>query len=88
MLSESVESVQLPSGVKVSSEHFKLQRPGKKELRAEIDFLNEMLYIWIGSALMHQLTNLQIAYPGSVILKEFLALSYFICRIIILQLVN
>ena len=66
MLGEYCESVQLPSGVTVSSERFKLQRPGKTELRAEIDFLHGMLYIWIGLASMHQLTNLQIAYPGSV----------------------
>lgn len=66
MLSESCESVQLTTGVIVSSEHFKLQRPGKSELRAEIDFLNGMLHIWIGLASMHQLSNLQIAYPGTV----------------------
>lgn len=66
MLSEYCESVQLPSGAILSSEHFKFQRPGKFELRAEIDFLNGMLYIWIGVASMHQLSNLQIAYPGNV----------------------
>ena len=71
MLSESFESVQLPSGVTVSSEHFKLQRPSKMELRAEVDFLNGMLYIWIGSAVMHQLSNLQIAYPGNVCQYEY-----------------
>lgn len=68
MISESIERVQMPSGVTISSEHFKLERPGKHELRAEIEFLNGMLYIWIGSATMHQLNNLQIAYPGTVIL--------------------
>lgn len=80
MLSESSECLQLPSGVTVSSENFKLERPGKLELRAEILFLNGMLYIWIGSAMMHALNNLQIAYSGTVktivflriILKPFL----------------
>lgn len=66
MLNESHLSVQLPSGVTVFSEHFHFKRPGKAELRAEIDFLNEMLYIWIGLADKHQFTNLQIAYPGNV----------------------
>lgn len=66
MLSDSVECIQLPSGVTVSSENFKLERPGKLELRAEILFLNGMLYIWIGSAMIHALNNLQIAYSGTV----------------------
>jgi hypothetical protein len=72
MLSEFSECVQLPSGVTVSSEHFKLERPGKLELRAEIKFLNGMLYIWIGSSTIHELNNLQIAYPGAVILILFI----------------
>lgn len=67
MLCEVSESVQLPSGVTIFSEHFKLNRLGKPELCAEIEFLNGMLYIWIGNTSMHQLTNLQIAYPGNVI---------------------
>lgn len=78
MLSDSYESVQLPSGVIVSSEHFKLQRPGKLELQAEIDFLNGMLYIWIGLASMRQLSNLQIAYPGNVNWKSMDLVSNFL----------
>lgn len=66
MLSDLSECVQLPSGLSVSSEHYKFERPGKIELRAEIFFSNDMLYIWIGSVAMHSLNNLQIAYPGTV----------------------
>ena len=77
MLSEFSERVQLPSGVTVSSEHFKLERPGKLELKAEIEFLNGMNYIWIGSGTMPQLNNLQIAYPGTVKGFSFF-LNYFI----------
>ena len=66
MLSEFFESVKLDSGKTVSSEHFKLERPGKPELKAEVDFWNGMIYIWIGLASTHQLNNLQIAYPGTV----------------------
>jgi hypothetical protein len=67
MLCDLSESVQLPSGIVVSHEHFKLQRPGKQEVIAEIDFLNGMLYIWIGLATIRPLNNLQIAYPGAVL---------------------
>lgn len=66
MLSEHCESLQLSSGVNISQENFKLNRPGKLELCSEITFLNGTIYIWIGSTLMHQLNNLQIAYPGNV----------------------
>lgn len=72
MLSESAECLQLPSGITISSENFKLERPGKPELRAEILFLNKMLYIWIGSAMIHALNNLQIAYSGTVKIIHFL----------------
>lgn len=75
------EPIQLASGVVVSSENFKLERPGKLELRAEIEFLNGMLYIWIGSGAMHSLNNLQIAYPGTVkyfnVSSRFLLFLYF-----------
>lgn len=70
MLTELHESVQLSSGEILSSEHFKLNRPGKLDVRAEISFLNGMLYIWIGLVSMHTLENLQIAYPGQVRVKK------------------
>ena len=77
MLSESSkESLQLSSGLSVSKEHFSLERPGKTELKAEILFLNGMLYIWIGSASIPQMNNLQIAYPGQV-RKLIILLNYF-----------
>lgn len=81
MLSKFCESVQMASGVVLSSEHFKLTRPGKSELRAEIDFLNGMIYIWIGMSSMHQLSNLQIAYPGTVII-----ILSFLCLLIYLRI--
>lgn len=90
MLSEFSESVKLASGVTVSCEHFKLERPGKHELKAEINFFDGMIYIWIGSASMHQLNNLQIAYPGAVkqitVLYDSFNIFYF--RISIQQFVS
>ena len=78
MLSEQAESIQLPSGVHLSSENLNLIREGKPELRAEILFLNGMVYIWIGSSSVRLLNNLQMAYPGNVLKRLLQYLLIFI----------
>lgn len=55
-----------------------LERPNRPDVRAEVVFLNGMIYVWLGRADTKPLSNLQIAYPSMVFLWQLVQLLSFL----------
>lgn len=60
------EEAVLTSGVAIRKQHYRLERPGRPAVMAEVLFLNGMLYLWIGQVHVRSFDNLQLAYPSQV----------------------